>query len=92
MVSRKKQAVKKEGTKTNLKQLREALGMTQVEFAIALGITPSPVAKCEQGVSELYLDAGSIKRLHLLMMGKLGYGVERLPESLKAVSEEEIFA
>jgi len=92
MVSRKKQAIKKEGTKTNLKQLREALNMTQVEFATAIGITPSPVAKCEQGVSELYLDAGSIKRLHLLMLDRLGYGVERLPDSLKAVSQEVIFA
>lgn len=91
MVLRKKQAIQREGTKTNLRQLREALEMTQVELAVAIGVSPSAVSKCEQGVSELYLDAGSIKRLHLLMINKLGYGVERLPESLKAVSQEEIF-
>lgn len=89
---KKKQENKKEGKKTKLKQLREALEMTQVELAVAIGVSPGAISKCEQGVSELYLNAGSIKQLHLLMMSKLGYGVERLPESLKEISQEEIFA
>lgn len=92
MVSRKKQAIQREGTKTNLRQLREALGMTQVEFAVAIGVSPSTVGKCEQGITELSLEAGSIRKLHLLMINTLGYGVERLPDSFKAVSQEEIFA
>lgn len=91
MVLRKKQAIPKEGTKTNLRQLREALEMTQVEFAVAIGVSPSTIGKCEQGLTELSLEAGSIKRLHLLMISKLGYGVERLPESFKAISQEGIF-
>ena len=79
------------GGKTHLKQLREALGMTQLEFATALGITVSPVANCEQGKSELMLSAGSIKKLHLLMLERLGVGVEILPDSLKVVSSEHLF-
>lgn len=82
----KKQEGKREDGKTHLKQLREALGMTQLEFATALGISISPVANCEQGKSELMLSAGSIRKLHLLMLERLGVGVEVLPNSLKAVS------
>ena len=59
----KKQEGEREDRKTHLKQLREALGMTQLEFATALGISISPVANCEQGKSELMLSAGSIRKL-----------------------------
>lgn len=87
---KEKQAQREEG-KTNLKQLREALGMTQLEFATALGISISPVANCEQGKSELLLSSSSIKKLHLLMLDRMGVGVEILPDSLKAISPEHLF-
>lgn len=89
--SSKKKQIQGEAGKTNLKQLREALGMTQLEFATALGITTSPVASCEQGKSELMLSSGSIKKLHLLMLERLGVGVETLPDSLKVTSAENLF-
>lgn len=36
--------------KTELKERREALGMTQVSLAARLGVAPSTVARWEQGV------------------------------------------
>lgn len=91
MVHRKKQEQQGEGNKTNLKQLRERLEMTQFELAGAIGMSLTAIASCEQGKSELKLSPGAARKLHLLMMSKLGYGIERLPDSLKAISQEGIF-
>lgn len=91
MVYRKKQEQQGGVAKTNLKQLRERLEMTQFELAGAIGMSITAIASCEQGKSELKLSPGAARRLHLLMVSKLGYGIERIPDSLKAVSKEEIF-
>ena len=92
MVARKKQEPQKgqEG-KTKLKQLREALGMTQIEFAVAIDVSLGSVANCEQGKSEITFTTGSAKRLHNLMLSRLGVGIESLPDSLKEVSSEPLF-
>jgi DNA-binding XRE family transcriptional regulator len=53
---RKKQPLSQEVLETAvaLKQIRETLGMTQFEFAVALGgIDPHTISRCERGLYEI---------------------------------------
>lgn len=83
---------KKEERLTNLKKLRQELGMTQQQFANAIGVSDTAVANCEQGRTELTFTAASMKKLDSLMNTKFGFGIEVLPDSLKEISNESIFS
>lgn len=61
-----------------LKAIREELDMTQVEFAVALGVDPSTVSRCERGLSEIALTLWQVKRLCKLT----GKTLDELPDCL----------
>lgn len=61
-----------------LKAIREQLGMTQAEFAVAIGIDPSTVSRCERGMSEPSLTILQTKRLCKLVEK----GLDELPDYL----------
>lgn len=66
-----------------LKAIRERLGMTQAEFAVAIGIDPSTVSRCERGITEISLTILQMKRLCQLTQKNL----DELPDYLGKHSE-----
>ncbi len=71
-----------------LRVIREELGMTQAQFAVALGIDTSTVSRCERGLSEIALTLWQVKRLCKLTGKTLDQlpdylGPESLPKSQK---------
>jgi putative transcriptional regulator len=46
-----------------IKVIREELGMTQLEFAVALGINPITVSRAERGLAEPSLTLLQVKKL-----------------------------
>lgn len=61
-----------------LRAIREELGMTQAQFAVALGIDTSTVSRCERGLSEIALTLLQVKRLCQLTQKSL----DQLPDHL----------
>jgi transcriptional regulator with XRE-family HTH domain len=61
-----------------LKAIREQLGMTQAEFAVAISIDPSTVSRCERGMTEISLTILQMKRLCKLTQKNL----DELPDYL----------
>lgn len=58
-----------------MKRLREALGMTQQEFAHALGVGELAVSRWERGVSKPRLDLDQVVKLAtMLLMAGLDVG------------------
>lgn len=64
--------------KTPLKAIREELGMTQAQFAVALDIDTSTVSRCERSLSEIALTLWQVKRLCKLT----GRTLDQLPDRL----------
>ena len=51
-------------TKEQIRELREALGYSQVDFAVALGTTPTSISRWERGIrAPSRLAAHALKRL-----------------------------
>jgi DNA-binding XRE family transcriptional regulator len=48
---RKKQPTPEDAVE--LKKMRDALGMSQLEFAVAIGVDPMTVSRCERGLYEI---------------------------------------
>lgn len=71
-----------------LKAIREELDMTQVEFAVALGVDPSTVSRCERGLSEIALTILQVKKL-CEMTGK---SLDDLPNHLGKREHELVAA
>jgi len=61
-----------------LKAIREHLQLTQVEFAVALGVDPSTISRCERGLSEIEFTLLQVKRLCKLT----GKSLDELPDYL----------
>lgn len=61
-----------------LRAIRKELGMTQAQFAVALGIDTSTVSRCERGLSEIALTLWQVKRLCRLTQKSL----DQLPDHL----------
>lgn len=66
-----------------LKAIREQLGMTQAEFAVAIGIDPSTVSRCERGITEISLTILQMKRLCQLTQKNLDELPDYLGKQLK---------
>ena len=64
--------------KVFLKTIREQLNMTQVQFAVALGVDPSTISRCERGLSEICLTILEVKRFCKLV----NMNLEDLPDYL----------
>lgn len=71
--------------KTPLKAIREELGITQVQFAVALGIDTSTVSRCERGLSEIALTLWQVKYLCKLT----GKTLDQLPDHLGREADTE---
>lgn len=63
MSKKKSQASTSNQEKTAMRQIREELGMTQAEFAVAIGIDPSTVSRCERGLREPLFTILQLKKL-----------------------------
>ena len=65
-----------------LKQVRERLGMTQEEFADALGLSRNTINRYERGIHQrIALSVGQIKRL-VELMKQAGLSIEDLPDDI----------
>ena len=64
-----------------LKKLRELMGMTQPEFAVFLGLSPSTVSRWERGQGEPAFTLPQLRKL-LNELGPLGIRLEDLPSEL----------
>lgn len=62
-----------------LKQLREKLGLTREQFAVALGTTGSTIYRWETGVHTMSLTVTQFKKL-VILIEPLGLGVHDLPD------------
>ena len=58
-----------------LKQIREALDLTQDEMASLLGVTSSTVSKCERGLTEMRLTFEQWQKLASVLRHRLDYDV-----------------
>ena len=63
---------------TVLKQIREALGMKQTDFAYYMEVTPATVSSCETGKREMVLTFQQWRKLAALMKFRLGVDVLEL--------------
>ncbi|MEM6613268.1 MAG: helix-turn-helix transcriptional regulator [Cyanobacteria bacterium P01_C01_bin.72] len=61
-----------------MKEIREALGMSQVKFAVAIGIDPGTVSRAERGLTEPVFTALQMKRLCRLT----NKSIEEIPDYL----------
>ena len=77
----KKKKVKLDLQKNVLKQIRQALGLTQLELANLLGVSRRSISRWELGERELQLSLPQIKALHFLL-AELGLTFGDLPDSL----------
>jgi DNA-binding XRE family transcriptional regulator len=65
-----------------LKQVRERLGMTQEQFADALGLSRNTINRYERGIHQrIALSVGQIKRL-VELMKQAGLSIEDLPDDI----------
>lgn len=64
-----------------VKQLRQLLGMSQLQFANLLGVYPSTVSRWEQGKSSPQFSPGAFKRL-LQALEPHGITLNDLPDDL----------
>lgn len=69
-----------------LKQVRIALGMTQKEFAIAIGIAERSMTRYENGYREPVFTLSQIKALQLHLW-KLGLDFQDLPDDWNAIEK-----
>ncbi len=67
-----------------IKQLREKLGLTQLELAYHLGVSITTVSRWEVGRSQLTLTTSQWKKFHAVVLKPLNIEVEELPEDLGA--------
>jgi DNA-binding XRE family transcriptional regulator len=63
------------GESNVLKQLREALGLTQDEMASLLDVTTSTISKCERGITEMRLTFEQWQKLASVLRHRLNYDV-----------------
>ncbi|MUL39483.1 helix-turn-helix domain-containing protein [Gloeocapsopsis dulcis] len=77
MVTRRKRQPHEEDV-VPLRAIREQLGLTQAQFAVAVGIDPSTVSRCERGIAEPNLTVLQTKRLCKL----IGKSLDELPDYL----------
>ena len=63
MSKNKSQASTSNQEKTAMRQIREELGMTQVEFAVAIGMSYITISRCERGVREPVFTMLQMKKL-----------------------------
>jgi transcriptional regulator with XRE-family HTH domain len=77
-MARKKRQSSNQEEIVPLKVLREQLDLSQLEFAVALGVDPGTVSRCERGLSELTLTLFQVKLLCRLT----GKSLEDLPDYL----------
>ena len=68
-----------------MKQIREELGMTQVEFAVAIGVNPITISRCERGVREPVFTILQLKKLCELT----GKHPSQFPDFLVKAPDEE---
>lgn len=61
-----------------IRAIRADLGLTQLDFAVAIGTTPSTVSRWERGMSEPELTIVQVKRLCKLS----GKTLDELPDFL----------
>jgi DNA-binding XRE family transcriptional regulator len=66
---------KQEEENNVLKQIREALDLTQDEMASLLSVTSSTVSKCERGITEMRLTFEQWQRLASVLRHRLNYDV-----------------
>lgn len=76
MIKAPKKQLKEEN---NLKSIREALGMTQHEFANCLKISLPTISRCESGKNELRLTLAQWVKLSNIVESRLGWDITRLP-------------
>jgi transcriptional regulator with XRE-family HTH domain len=66
-----------------LKQVRERLGMTQEEFANALGLSRNTIGRYESGKHQrLQLSMGQVRKL-VDLMEQAGLPIKELPEDIE---------
>ena len=61
-----------------MREIREELGMTQVQFAVAIGVDPGTISRAERGLTEPVFTIKQTKVLCKL----LGKQIEDLPDYL----------
>jgi DNA-binding XRE family transcriptional regulator len=71
----KEKGKKQEEENNVLKQIREALDLTQDEMASLLDVTSSTVSKCERGITEMRLTFEQWQRLASVLRHRLNYDV-----------------
>lgn len=64
-----------------LKAIREALGLTQQEFAESIGVAVSTVHRWETGKSEMTLNVEQMQKFDRLLRG-IGMDLQNLPNEL----------
>jgi len=64
-----------------LKQVREQLGMTQEQFAQALGITRETIGRHERGLHRIRFTITQMKRLQELLE-EAGMSIKDLPDDI----------
>jgi DNA-binding transcriptional regulator YiaG len=69
-----------------VKQLRQLLGMSQLQFANLLGVYPSTVSRWEQGKSSPQFSPGAFKRL-LAALEPHGIALKDLPDDLSQAGQ-----
>lgn len=78
MVNKRKRQPQPQEDIVPLRAIREQLGLTQAQFAVAIGIDPSTVSRCERGIAEPNLTVLQTKRLCNL----IGKSLDDLPDYL----------
>ncbi len=69
---------------SSIKQLREALGLTQQDFAVKLGVTVTSVYRWESGRSDITLTFPQMKKFHREVLEPLKINIHDLPDNLGA--------
>lgn len=64
-----------------MRQIREALGMTQQDFAVAIGVSVTTVARWERGERNPMFTIAQIKALEKLIK-TIGLKIKDLPDEL----------
>lgn len=82
---RKSQSKQAEEDVVPLKAIREELNLTQAQFAVAIGVDPSTISRCERGLAEPNLTVLQIKRLCKLSKKSL----DKLPDYLGKFPTQE---
>lgn len=69
-----------------MKAIREKLGMTQQEFATAVGVAVATVSRWERGKSPMVLTLPQMKSFSRLLRD-CGLTIENLPDDIGPVSD-----